>query len=223
MSAARSVTATRETLLRVLAPAVQDVGLDLEDVTVQVAGKRRLVRIVVDADGGVSLDGVAAASQAVSQVLDDDAEADAALGGAPYVLEVTSPGVDRPLTETLHWRRAVGRLVAITLVGGAALTGRLRSADDDTLLLEVDGAERTLARAEVLRARVEVEFSRPDAPQGADGDLPEDADEDLPDGSDDDDSSDDDLTDGGDGGSADRDASAGGAAGDPAASKTAEV
>jgi ribosome maturation factor RimP len=133
-------------------------GLVVEDVTVQAAGRRRIVRVVVDlpddALGGVPLDAVAAVSEALSQRLD---EADA-MGGAPYTLEVSSPGVDRPLSQRRHWARARGRLVRVTLRYGATRTGRLTEVDDDGLV--VDGAR--LAWPEVLRGTVEVEFSRPD-------------------------------------------------------------
>ena len=101
--------AARARLVEVLEPAVTRAGFDLEEVTVQRAGSRSLLRVVVDRDGGVDLDSVAAASKVVGDVL--DANGDAMPG--PYVLEVTSPGVDRPLTEPRHWRRAVGRLVLV--------------------------------------------------------------------------------------------------------------
>ena len=93
---------TRAALLRLLEPVVAEAGFDLEDVLVTPAGKRRQVRVIVDGDGGVSLDDVAVVSQRVSAALDDSA----AMGSGPYVLEVTSPGVDRPLTQPRHWRRA---------------------------------------------------------------------------------------------------------------------
>src|SRR5687768_13691585 len=99
--------ADRDSLLHLLAPVVADHGLDLEDVVVTLAGKRRLLRVVVERDGGVGLDTVAQVSSAVSRSLDDSD----VMGGLPYVLEVTSPGVDRPLTDPRHWRRATGRLV----------------------------------------------------------------------------------------------------------------
>ena len=103
---------TREHLLDVLAPVVAATGYDLEDVTVTSAGRRSLVRVIVDADGGVDLDAVAEVSRVVSEALDGDADGGAAFAG-PYVLEVSSPGVDRPLTEPRHWRRAIGRLVQV--------------------------------------------------------------------------------------------------------------
>ena len=85
--------------------------MDLEGVRVTSAGRRRLLRVVVDADGGVSLDDIEQVSRELSAVLDQAA----AMGEAPYTLEVSSPGVDRPLTEPRHWRRAVGRLVTAPL------------------------------------------------------------------------------------------------------------
>ena len=110
----------RDSLMRLLDPVVTTQGLDLEDVVVTPAGRRRLLRVVVDRDGGLSLDAVAAVSTAVSAALDDSD----AMGGAPYVLEVTSPGIDRPLTEPRHWRRNRTRLVTVTTAEGTSLTGR---------------------------------------------------------------------------------------------------
>lgn len=145
----------REDLLRLLEPVVGAAGLDLEDVKVTPAGRRRLLRVVVDRDGGVSLDDVAAVSTRVAAALD---ESDA-MGGNPYVLEISSPGVDRPLTQPRHWRRARGRLVAITLADGGQLVGRVREADADEVTLGVADEERTVPMAAVVTGRVQVEFS----------------------------------------------------------------
>jgi ribosome maturation factor RimP len=146
----------REALLGLLRPVVEDRGLDLEDVVVTPAGKRRMLRVVVDRDGGVGLDSVAEVSTAVSQVLDDSD----AMGGAPYVLEVTSPGIDRPLTEPRHWRRASGRLVKVALADGGSTQGRIVTTDDDGVTLDVDGTSTRLAWAETTSGRVQVEFNR---------------------------------------------------------------
>jgi ribosome maturation factor RimP len=163
-------------------------GLVLEDVAVQSAGRRRIVRVVVDlpddAQGGVPMEAVAAVSQVLSQRLDDSD----AMGGAPYVLEVTSPGVDRPLTERRHWLRARGRLVRVILREGGTDTGRLTEVTDDGVV--VDG--RTVVWDDVARGRVEVEFNRPDADQpGADVDAADDHDEDDADHNDDEDDAED--------------------------------
>lgn len=160
-----SAERTRLHLLDLLGPVVAAAGYDLEDLTVTAAGRRNLVRVVVDGDGGVDLDAVAEVSRAVSQVL--DAAADANFAG-PYVLEVTSPGVDRPLTEPRHWRRAVGRLVQVP-VAGRTVTARVVAASDTGVTLESDGARRDLAYADLGAGRVQVEFNRPHADDGPEG------------------------------------------------------
>ncbi len=153
----------REALLGLLGPVVAELGFDLEDLVVTPAGKRRLLRAVVDRDGGVDLDAVADVSRAVSEAL-DEAHARDAMGAAPYVLEVTSPGVDRPLTEPRHWRRARTRLVAATLTDGSAVEGRVTQADDEGVTLDVAGSPRRLVWAELARGRLQVEFKRKTAP-----------------------------------------------------------
>jgi ribosome maturation factor RimP len=163
-----SLGSTRERLSALLARVVADHGLDLEGIELSPAGRRRLLRIVVDRDGGVGLDVVATVSQAVSQALDDSD----AMGGSPYVLEVTSPGVDRPLTQPRHWRRARTRLVHADLASGHDLTGRVLETDDDAAVLEVQGEPRRVRYADVAQARVQVEFSRP-----ADADVDDEADD----------------------------------------------
>ena len=148
--------ADRDSLLRLLEPVVSAQGLDLEDVVVTPAGKRRLLRVVVDRDGGVGLDTVAEVSSAVSATLDDSD----AMGGAPYVLEVTSPGVDRPLTQPRHWRRALTRLVTVATTEGTSLGGRLVEVDDDGIAVESEGAVTRLSWQRVGTGRVQVEFNR---------------------------------------------------------------
>jgi ribosome maturation factor RimP len=139
-----------------LGPALGELGVDLEGIEVTPAGRRRVLRVVVDRDGGVDLDAVADVSRAVSAVLD----ADEVMGADPYVLEVTSPGVDRPLSQPRHWRRAAGRLVRAEVRGGPAVTGRVLVADEDGVDLDLGGpAPRRLRYADVARARVQVEFS----------------------------------------------------------------
>jgi ribosome maturation factor RimP len=151
--------ASRARLVQLLTPAVQSSGYDLEDLTVSPAGRRKVVRVVVDKDGGVTLDDIADVSRTVSDLLDTP-EAEELLAGA-YTLEVTSPGVDRPLTAPRHWRRSVGRLVAAKTATGT-VTGRVVEADDAQAVLDVDGAKRPLLYGEVVSAHVQVEFSHPE-------------------------------------------------------------
>ena len=152
----------RDSLVRLLAPVVEAQGLDLEDVVVTQAGKRRQLRVVVDQDGGISLDTVAAVSTAVAAQLDDSD----AMGGSPYVLEVTSPGVDRPLTAPRHWRRNQTRLVKVATAEATALEGRLVEVDDDGIGVESDGVVTRLAWDRVASGRVQVEFNRPATTEG---------------------------------------------------------
>jgi ribosome maturation factor RimP len=148
--------ATRDRIEEALVGPLSEQGLDVEAVEVTPAGKRRVLRVAVDKDGGVTLDDVADATRAVSAVLD---ESDV-MGEMPYTLEVTSRGVDRPLTLPRHWRRNADRLVKVTLVEGETLTGRITTCDDTTVTLDVDGAPRVLSYAEVARALVQIEFNR---------------------------------------------------------------
>jgi ribosome maturation factor RimP len=167
MSSTPAGAATKAWLREVIEPVVTAVGLCLEEVRSEPAGGRRLVRVIVDADDrpgggaeGVTLDDVAAVSQAISARLDD---ADAPLG-ASYVLEVTSPGVDRPLTVPRHWRRARGRLVKVKLKGDGRteeFVGRVAAADEASASLDVDGVARSVRYDDVAVARVQVEFGRP--------------------------------------------------------------
>lgn len=146
----------RESLLRVLSPAVAGSGFDLEDVVVTPAGRRSMVRVIVDRDGGVDLDDIARVSTTVSTTLDDTA----VMGGASYVLEVTSPGVDRPLTEQRHWRRAADRLVSVGVAGTGDRTGRVVHVDDDGVLLDIGGTKQHVPWADLGQGHVQVEFNR---------------------------------------------------------------
>jgi ribosome maturation factor RimP len=165
-------------LQALLGPAVAEAGYDLEAVRVSQVAKRRRVEVVVDADGGVSMDAVADVARVVSDVLDGP-DGSAVMGDQPYMLEVSSPGTDRPLTQPKHWRRAKTRLVKVILTAGGDVTGRVLDSDDEGVLLEVPGKkkgtfeERRLAYTEIAKARVEIEFSRKDEDTG-DLDEPDD-------------------------------------------------
>ena len=162
-TAGASAAQAREHLLDLLGPVVSRAGYDLEDVAVSSAGRRSLVRVTVDADGGIDLDAVAVVSRLVSDALDADANAPGsprALASA-YVLEVSSPGVDRPLTEPRHWRRATGRLVRVE-IAGRSVVGRVVAFDDSGVTLDVDGTKEQVDFAELGRGKVQVEFNRAD-------------------------------------------------------------
>ena len=156
----------------VIRPVVAAAGMDLESVRVTAAGRRRLLRVVVDSDRGVSLDDAAAVSRDLSAALDTVA----VMGDFPYTLEVSSPGVDRPLTDQRHWRRAVGRLVRVTVTdsGGARpVSGRVSAADADGVTLDVEGDPKTRRRfpySVLGPGAIQVEFGHPPSELGATGD-----------------------------------------------------
>ncbi len=141
----------------VIRPVVAAAGMDLESVRVSAAGRRRLLRVVVDSDRGVSLDDAAAISRELSAALDTVD----VMGDFPYTLEVSSPGVDRPLTDPRHWRRAVGRLVEATVTDAGAsgsICGRVVAADSDGVTLDVEGARRRFGYPALGVGAVQVEF-----------------------------------------------------------------
>ncbi|MFD3718201.1 ribosome maturation factor RimP [Streptomyces sp. NPDC058674] len=162
-------TTQSDRLRALLEPLVAAKSLDLEDIELSKAGKRRMLRIIVDSDEGVELDACAELSREISDQLD---ESDA-MGDDEYVLEVSSPGADRPLTEHRHYVRAIGRLVKFQLSGegekGAGeLVARILDVDDEGLDLEVPGVKgrkataRRIAFTDIAKARVEIEFNRKD-------------------------------------------------------------
>ncbi|MDQ6938425.1 MAG: ribosome maturation factor RimP [Actinomycetota bacterium] len=145
----------RTQLTEQLGPVVAGLGYELDSLSLARVGRRTLARITVDHDDGVDLDAIARISRAIGDELDRDDPFD-----TPFVLEVSSPGVDRPLTERRHWRRNVGRLVE-TDVRGDPTTGRVLAVAEDTVHLEVDGARREVPLSDLGPGRVQVEFGRP--------------------------------------------------------------
>jgi ribosome maturation factor RimP len=167
-------------------PVIHALDLDLEGIRITAAGRRRVLRLIVDGDGGVSLDTIALASRELSAVLDDSE----VMGEVPYTLEVSSPGVDRPLTERRHWRRAIGRLVTAPLVteplaadpagdgeaGPAMIEGRVTGASAAGITLDVAGESRQFGYGDLGPGRIKIEFARL-ADSEDDGDEAAEADE----------------------------------------------
>jgi ribosome maturation factor RimP len=151
--------ALRQRLYSIVTPVVTDLGYDLEDLAVSRAGRRHVVRVVVDGDDGVGLDAVAIVARAVSTALDAAEDRDGELAPGEYTLEVSSPGVDRPLVTARQWRRNIGRLVQ-TRRDGKPLTGRIIAADDETVTLQTETEDLCVPLAELGPGKVQVEFSR---------------------------------------------------------------
>ncbi|MGW0770407.1 ribosome maturation factor RimP [Streptomyces sp. NPDC002671] len=157
-------TTQSERLRELLEPLVTSQGLDLEEIAVELVGRKRVLRVVVDSDTGADLDQIADVSRALSAKLDETN----AMGEDAYDLEVGTPGAERLLTEHRHYVRAVDRLVKFQLTEGGELVARILTVDDEGLELEVPGVKgrkattRRLAFPEIAKARVQVEFNRKD-------------------------------------------------------------
>ena len=152
-------------ITRVIEPVVRSLDLDLEDLRISTVGRRKLMKVVVDGDEGVNLDLIADVSRAIGDAVD----AANAMGDADWTLEVTSPGVERPLTLARHWRRAVGRMVKVHFVDGREDLGRVLEFDEETgeVVFNFKGTIRKRNIANIAKAIVQVEFNR----KVADADL----------------------------------------------------
>jgi ribosome maturation factor RimP len=189
-----AVAVAADEVAGLLAPVAASMGMDLEGVRITAAGRRRLLRVVVDADGGVSLDDIALVSRELSTALDDSS----VMGEQPYTLEVSSPGVDRPLTERRHWRRAIGRLVAAPLTAEpgaddpapATVEGRIMGASADGITIEAGGENRRFGYGDLGPGKIKLEFAPIGAGPGDEGAADGSAGEDLDDESADEEGSD---------------------------------
>lgn len=155
---------TQEQVIDVLNGEFARAGYDIEDVVINGATRPPRITVVADADDGVRLDAIADLSRTASDLLD---RLDPSGLGTPYVLEVTSPGVDRPLRTEKHFRRAQGRRVEMTLTDGSQLTGRVGETADGLVRLVIRDRARLSVRelplTEISEAVVQVEFSPPNA------------------------------------------------------------
>jgi len=144
-------------LTELLNPAVTRAGFVLEEVSVTPVGKRRLISVVVDCENrNPSLDEVTVVSKEVSSILDTYSQ----LGEMPFTLEVTTPGIDRPLTELRHWKKNIGRLVKITPNTGEKYVARIKEVLPREVVLELKNQESKVQFSDITRAQIEVEFNR---------------------------------------------------------------
>ena len=155
--------ALKDQLIELLTPAVLEVGFYLEDIHIATPGSHRIVTCIVDGDASLNLDQVTSVSRLISELLDIAPF----MGETPFTLEVTSPGVDRPLTEVRHWTKNISRLITATLNDGSVVNGRLTEFDSSnvTLVENIKGRIKThvIAFEKIKRAVVEVEFNRKDS------------------------------------------------------------
>ena len=154
--------ALKDQISELVTPAVSDQGFYLEDVHVATPGSHRIVTCIVDGDASLNLDQVTTVSRVISELLDEAVF----MGETPFTLEVTSPGVDRPLTEPRHFAKNVDRLLKIIKLDGSEVTGRILSNTDHDVTLTVtvkkETIEQTVSLSDIKRAVVEIEFNRKD-------------------------------------------------------------
>jgi len=142
----------KEDISAAVTPALSALGFYLEDVTITSAGRRSMLTIIVDGDTHLSLDQVTSATKAIGEIV----ESIQSLGETPFTLEVTSPGLDRPLTKPRHWRKNIDRLVKIVLLDGKEVKGRIKAASENSAIVD----ESEIKFSDIKRASLEVEFKQ---------------------------------------------------------------
>ncbi len=142
----------KEQVLAVITPAIESLGFYVEDITITSAGKRSMLTVIVDGDTHLSLDQVTVATKAISEIVENLPT----LGNNPFTLEVTSPGLDRPLTKPRHWRKNQDRLIKIVLTDGKEIKGRIKDSSETSVTVD----DQTINFADIKRATLEVEFKK---------------------------------------------------------------
>ena len=154
--------ALKDQISELVTPALSQAGYFLEDINIVTPGQHRIVTVIVDGESALNLDQVTVASKLVSELLDEAAF----MGETPFTLEVTSPGIDRPLTLPRHFAKNVSRLLNVVKCDGEVVTGRIASSTDSEVTLSVAEKKTTtdvvVAIADIKRATVEIEFNRKD-------------------------------------------------------------
>ena len=142
----------KEQVLAVITPAIESLGFYIEDINITSAGKRSMLTVIVDGDTHLSLDQVTVATKAISEIVENLPT----LGNNPFTLEVTSPGLDRPLTKPRHWRKNQDRLIKIVLTDGKEVNGRIKDSTESSVTVD----EQVINFADIKRATLEVEFKK---------------------------------------------------------------
>ena len=142
----------KEEIIAEITPALAALGFYLEDVIITSAGRRSMLTVIVDGDTHLSLDQVTAATKGISEIV----EGIQSLGQTPFTLEVTSPGLDRPLTKPRHWRKNLDRLVKVILLDGKEVKGRVK--DSTQVSATID--QQVINFTDIKRAILEIEFKQ---------------------------------------------------------------
>lgn len=150
----------QSSISELIAPAVTKAGYFLEEVHIANPGNHRIITCIIDGTSPLNLDQVTEISRLISALLDEATFMD----DSEFTLEVSSPGLDRPLTQERHWKKNLTRLIKVISNDGTELIGRLKEYDDvkATLIENIKGRGKShvVAFADIKRAVVEVEFNR---------------------------------------------------------------
>ena len=153
--------ALKDSIADLIRPVVEDAGFFLEDVFTSNPGNHRIVTCMVDGLKPLSLDEVTVVSKEISALLDDSP-----LLTEAFTLEVTSPGIERPLTLPRHWTKNLTRIVKVLLKDDTEVSGRLTEFDENRAILieNIKGRMKSheVNFSEIKRAHVEIEFNRKD-------------------------------------------------------------
>ena len=142
----------KEEISAAITPALSDLGFYLEDITITSAGRRSMITVIVDGDNHLSLDQVTVATKAIGEIVENIQS----LGESAFTLEVTSPGLDRPLTKPRHWRKNIDRLVKIVLLDGKEIKGRVKDVSEISTTVD----DQVVKFSEIKRATLEIEFKQ---------------------------------------------------------------
>ena len=142
----------KEQVAAAITPAIESLGFYVEDIAITSAGKRSMLTVIVDGDTHLSLDQVTVATKAISEIVENLPT----LGNNPFTLEVTSPGLDRPLTKPRHWQKNKDRLIKIILINDKEITGRIKDSTQSAVTVD----EQVINFADIKRATLEIEFKQ---------------------------------------------------------------
>ena len=142
----------KEQVAAAITPAIESLGFYVEDIAITYAGKRSMLTVIVDGDTHLSLDQVTVATKAISEIVENLPT----LGNNPFTLEVTSPGLDRPLTKPRHWQKNKDRLIKIILINDKEITGRIKDSTQSAVTVD----EQVINFADIKRATLEIEFKQ---------------------------------------------------------------
>jgi ribosome maturation factor RimP len=141
-----------EEISAAITASVEATGNVLEEVTLTPEGSSKILTIIVDNENHLNLDQITVVTKAISEILDTLE----VLGETPFTLEVTTPGLDRPLTVPRHWKKNSDRLVSVSLKDGTKILGRIGALTDTGVMVD----DSSIDFADIERAMIEVEFKK---------------------------------------------------------------